>query len=45
MQHYDNLLNLSCDTTIATEKDGYYAFKETVFYGEKGGMPGDKGNY
>ena len=43
MQHYDNLLNLSCDTTIATEKDGYYAFKETVFYGEKGGMPGDKG--
>ena len=43
MNHYDNLLNLSCDTTIATEKDGYYTFKETVFYGEKGGMPGDKG--
>ena len=43
MNHYDNLLNLSCDTTITTEKDGYYTFKETVFYGEKGGMPGDKG--
>lgn len=43
MNHYDNLLNLSCDTTITTEKDGYYAFKETVFYGEKGGMPSDKG--
>ena len=43
MQHYDNLLNLSCDTTIATEKDGYYTFEETIFYGEKGGMPGDKG--
>ena len=43
MKNYDNLLNLSCDTTIATEKDGYYTFKETVFYGEKGGMPGDKG--
>lgn len=43
MQHYDNLLNLSCDTTITTEKDGYYSFEDTVFYGEKGGMPGDKG--
>ena len=43
MKQYDNLLNLSCDTVITTEKDGYYAFKETVFYGEKGGMPGDKG--
>lgn len=43
MQHYDNLLNLSCDTTITTEKDGYYTFEDTVFYGEKGGMPGDKG--
>ena len=43
MRHYDNLLNLSCDTTIATKKDGYYTFEETVFYGEKGGMPGDKG--
>ena len=41
MNHYDNLLNLSCDTTITTEKDGYYTFAETVFYGEKGGMPGD----
>lgn len=43
MNHYDNLLNLSCDTTIKTEKDGYYTFAETVFYGEKGGMPRDKG--
>lgn len=43
MQHYDNLLNLSCDTMISTEKDGYYSFEDTVFYGEKGGMPGDKG--
>ena len=43
MNHYDNLLNLSCDTTIKTEKDGYYTFAETVFYGEKGGMPSDKG--
>ena len=43
MKNYDNLLNLSCDTTIKTEKDGYYTFNETVFYGEKGGMPGDKG--
>lgn len=41
--HYDHLLDLTLDTTIQEEKEGYYAFKDTVFYGEKGGMPSDKG--
>lgn len=42
-KHYDHLLDLTLDTTIKEEKDGYYAFEDTVFYGEKGGMPSDKG--
>lgn len=42
-RHYDHLLDLSLDTTIKEEKDGYYAFEDTIFYGEKGGMPSDKG--
>ena len=42
-RNYDNYLNLTCETTIKEEKDGYYTFGNTVFYGEKGGMLGDQG--
>ena len=41
--HYDHYKEITLDTTIKEEKDGYYAFEDTVFYGEKGGMPSDKG--
>lgn len=40
---YDNFLNLELTTTIKEEKDGYYAFENTIFYGEKGGALGDIG--
>ena len=42
-KHYDNILDLVLDTKIKEEKDGYYAFEDTVFYGEKGGMDSDEG--
>lgn len=42
-RHYDDFLDLTLDTVIKEEKDGYYAFDDTVFYGEKGGMPSDEG--
>lgn len=40
---YDDFRRTSCVTRIKDQKDGWYAFEETVFYGEKGGMPSDKG--
>lgn len=40
---YDDFLNLSCDTKIRSEQDGYYVFENTVFYGEKGGQLSDQG--
>lgn len=42
-KHYDHLLDLTLTTEIASEQDGYYVFKDTVFYGEKGGQPADTG--
>ena len=36
---YDDFRRTSCVTRIKDQKDGWYAFEETVFYGEKGGMP------
>jgi len=42
-RNYDDFTRLECVTTITDFKDGYYAFADTVFYGEKGGMPSDKG--
>lgn len=42
-KHYDNIKDLLLDTKIKEEKDGYYAFEDTVFYGEKGGMDSDEG--
>ena len=36
-----NITELS--TEISECKDGYYAFKETIFFGNKGGMLADKG--
>ena len=41
--HYDHYTDVTLDTLIKEEKDGYYAFEDTIFYGEKGGMPSDKG--
>ena len=41
--HYDHYKETVLDTVIKEEKDGYYAFEDTIFYGEKGGMPSDKG--
>lgn len=41
--HYDDFWRLETDTTIAEEKDGAYTFEDTVFWGEKGGMPSDRG--
>lgn len=42
-KNYDNFEKMSCQTNIVDEKDGYYAFAETIFYVEKGGMPSDVG--
>lgn len=41
--HYDHYKETVLDTIIKEEKDGYYCFEDTIFYGEKGGMPSDKG--
>lgn len=41
--NYDDFWRLETDTTIAEEKDGAYTFEDTVFWGEKGGMPSDRG--
>lgn len=40
---YDDFWRLVTDTTIVDEQDGAYAFSDTVFWGEKGGMPADRG--
>ena len=40
---YDDFWKLTLDTAIEEEKDGAYTFKETVFWGDKGGMPSDEG--
>lgn len=40
---YDDFRLVSYDTEIMECKDGWYSFKETIFYGEKGGMLSDKG--
>lgn len=42
-RNYDNFLNLILDTRIKELKDGWYAFEDTVFYGEKGGALPDEG--
>ena len=34
---YDHYERVSCVTEIADEKDGWYRFADTVFYGEKAG--------
>ncbi|MDO5085952.1 MAG: hypothetical protein Q4D47_05875 [Erysipelotrichaceae bacterium] len=41
-RQYDDFLKLQCNTTIKEEQDGYYAFEETIFYGEKGGALSDE---
>lgn len=41
--NYDDCKKLSLTTTIKDYQDGYYCFEDTVFYGEKGGMPCDVG--
>lgn len=42
-KYYDDYSILSLDTEIKEEKEDWYAFEETIFYGEKGGMLSDKG--
>ena len=41
--YYDDYEVCTCTTKIKEEKDGYYAFEDTIFYGEKGGMLADQG--
>ena len=33
--HYDHYKETVLDTVIKEEKDGYYCFEDTIFYGEK----------
>lgn len=42
-KNYDDFEKLTCVTKIKDVKDGYYAFEDTVFYGEKGGQLADHG--
>lgn len=42
-KNYDHIKNLDCQTEIEKYEDGFYTFKDTVFYGEKGGQPDDFG--
>lgn len=42
-KNYDDFTIIDCITNIIEEKEGYYLFKDTIFFGEKGGMKGDKG--
>ena len=37
--HYDHYKETALDTVIKEEKDGYYCFEDTIFYGIKVGMP------
>ena len=39
----DHFEQLELKTTIKEEKEGYYQFEETIFYGDKGGMLADVG--
>jgi len=42
-RNYDNFLNLTLNTRIRERRDSWYAFEDTVFYGEKGGALADEG--
>lgn len=42
-KNYDDINKLTLDTEIVSYEDGFYEFKDTVFFGEKGGAPDDKG--
>lgn len=43
MKQYDDFMDIVLDTTILDQHDNYYAFHNTVFWGEKGGFPSDHG--
>ncbi|MDD7305352.1 MAG: hypothetical protein PUG67_02045 [Peptoniphilaceae bacterium] len=42
-RNYDHLTKYECQTEIENYEDGFYTFKDTVFYGKKGGQPDDVG--
>jgi len=42
-QYYDDFEIVELDTVIQEENNGWYRFAETIFFGEKGGMPADTG--
>lgn len=40
---YDNFERLTCQAQVADQRDDYYAFDQTVFFGAKGGQLADRG--
>ena len=42
-RNYDNFRKLQCDTVIREVRGSWVSFENTVFFGEKGGMPSDQG--
>lgn len=40
---YDNFERLTCQAQVADQRDDYYAFDQTVFFGAKGAQLADRG--
>ena len=43
-KNYDNFRKLQCDTVMQEINGSCISFENTVFFGEKGGMPSERGN-